>query len=485
MADDPDGIPSWCAPDYPAASQPRILPTSYEAERALLGALMSNNKSLDRLAFLRPEHFADPTNGRVFSEVIRVVGENGIADAVTLKAAFDEAGALKGVGGTAYLTALMMATVAPGLAVDYGRVVRDTWLRRELIGVGESLVTDAYSREDSADPIALALRAAARLDGLASAQSSSDTTSLNCAVDAALEAMEVADGKPAGLSTGFATIDARLGGLEPGLVYTLAGRPGSGKSSLGHQIALNVAGQGVGVLELSLEMSSTQLGRRALSAASMVPLWLLKGGKVDDRDRDALYHARGILRDRPLLIDDAGGQTPRQIAAKCRAAKRRNGGLGLVMLDHLNLTRPDDGDAKHGPTFAIERAAGMMLQIAKECEVAVLMLTQLNRGVEGRDDKRPCLSDLRQSGAIEENSYAVGFLYRQEYYLQNEPERKEAESDDKYDKRYKDWVSLRNKVAGKAELLWAKVRDGQPGTDLLRFHGKTTSFSESGEREWS
>lgn len=477
----PRGRESIFRPVEGISSPTRQLPANIVAEQSFLGALLSNNKVLDRASFLEPAHFSEPIHGIIFTEARRLITERRVADPVTLKTVLENTGVLQEVGGIGYLTNLISCMVGIINASDYAQVVRDTWLRRELIDIGETIVNSAFSPEPGDSGMALAMQAVTMLDGIAVGGSVKDNnTSLDAAVDAALEAMRKAQlhGKPAGISTGFKGLDARLGGLEPGLVYTIAGRPGSGKSSLGHQFSLSAAKRGIGVLELSLEMSATQLGRRALSIESGVPLFVMKGGTPTEEEVIRLQDARSALRGLPLTIDDAGGQTPRQIAAKCRAAKRKPGGLGLIMLDHLNLTRADDNDAKHGPTFAIERAAGMMLQIAKDCEVPVIMLTQLNRGVEGREDKRPTLSDLRQSGSIEENSYAVGFLYREEYYLQNTPEPKDGEPDLSFIQRTRAWVDKRNRVAGKADCIWGKVRDGETGTDALRFDGKTTSFSE-------
>jgi replicative DNA helicase len=247
-------------------------------------------------------------------------------------------------------------------------------------------------------------------------------------------------------------------------------------SSLGHQIALHAAGNGVGVLELSLEMSRTQLGRRALSIASGVPLKRMKEGTATIEDGVALHHARGKLAKLPLTIDDAMGQTRLQIAAKIRAAARKKGRVGLVLVDHINLIKAEDGD--HGPTHSTGENSHMMLQIAKDNNVVVIELVQLNRGPESREDKRPNLGDLRQSGDIEQDAYAVGFAYRDELYIGGDPIQQEGENFDKFQARQESRGQRKLKSAGKAELIWGKVRDGETGTDHLFFDGKTTSFSE-------
>jgi replicative DNA helicase len=458
----------------------RYPPSNIDAERALLGALLANNKALDRAQFLEPHHFADPINGRIFEAIRRLIGENRVADPITLKTVFEQSGVLQEVGGTGYLVSLLSCMVSIIYAADYAGVVQRTWLRRELIDIGEMLVNQSFG-EDDVDPLKLAMETVAMLDGVTMGVNSltEHSTSLNTAMDRAIAAMEQASksDKPAGISTGFDNLDARLGGLEDGLVYVLGGRPGMGKSALGHKIAINAAREQIGVLELSLEMSALQLGRRALSSASGVSLATMKSGQASQGEWERVAAARKELYDLPLTIDDMAAQTPRMIHAKARAAKRKHG-LGLVMVDHLNLTRPDDDDAKHGPTHAIERASGMMLKLAKDLGVPVLLLVQLNRGVEGREDKRPGLADLRQSGAIEQDAYGIGFVYREEYYLQNTPERKENETGDAFATRTMAFRERQDAVAGRADIIWAKVRDGEPGSDRLYFDGKTTTFSE-------
>lgn len=451
------------------------LPVNIEAEQALLGALLSNNKAYHRVSpILIAHHFADPANRQIYHAISRRVEAGQIADPVTLKIEFEHAGILDEVGGTAYLAQLTTAMVAIINVRDYAQTIRDCWVRRELIDAGEVMVNEAYGVGGArVDPAKIATDALAEIERVARNASTDAFTTLDDAMDAAMAAM---DGSTAGLSTGFRNLDLRLGGLEPGHVYVVAGRPGMGKSALAHQIALNVARGGAGVLELSLEMSATQLGRRSLITASGVPLSAMKNG-VSQAQAQRIVQARKELSGLPLTIDDAGGQTPRMIAAKARQVKRKHG-LGLVMVDHLNLTRPDDGDEKHGPTHAIEKASGMMLQIAKDCGVPVLLLAQLSRGVEGRDDHRPNLGDLRQSGAIEQDAYAVGFVYREEYYLKGTPEQKAGESADRYASRVGEFRTRQDRVAGKAEVIWGKVRDGETGSDHLRFDGATISFTE-------
>ncbi len=263
---------------------------------------------------------------------------------------------------------------------------------------------------------------------------------------------------------------------HPSSLYVTDGYTVTHNSAIGHQMALAAARQGVGVLEISLEMSGAELGRRALSAASGVPLGLLKRGRHGAFTHQ-IIQARRNLANLPVTIEDGGGLTAAMIALKARQAQRRHG-LGLIMVDHLHIVRPDDGDARQGATWAVGRISGAMKRLAKEFACPVLLLAQLNRGVEGRDDKRPGLSDLRQSGDIEQDADAVGFVYRAEYYLAREPEMLATETREQFGNRRTKWEHARQDAAGKADLIFAKVRDGAPGTVPLLFHGETTSFSE-------
>jgi replicative DNA helicase len=445
----------------------REMPSNVLAEAALLGALLHRNSIIEQCEGLRSEHFHAPEHALIYAAIVEGVAAGHLVDAVSLKGRFD----------TKLLSGLLRAMVGLISAREYAQVIRETALSRRVIEIAESWMQVAYAGAASAAEIAA--NATAELDALMTGSRIGTDTALDAAMDASLTAMDkAAHGGTAGVSTGFPSLDKRLGGLEPGLVYVIAGRPGMGKSALGHEIAINVARAGHAVHELSLEMSATQLGRRALSTASGVGLSRFKTGDVSDEQAARIVQARQELGGLPLTIDDTAGQTPAQIATKIRAVKRQRGKLGLVMIDHLNLMRAEDMDARHGGTWAVERASATVLQIAKDCEVPVLLLTQLNRGVEGREDKRPVLSDLRQAGAIEQDAYAVGFVYRAEYYLKGAPEQGENERDGPYEDRLRAWHDHKERQRGKAEIIFAKVRDGEPGTDPLSFHAATATFGE-------
>jgi replicative DNA helicase len=440
-------------------------PSNVQAEMALLGAILANNRGLDRCPGLLPEHFAGEGLGDLFA-AIRVGVNNGqTVDAVSLRWTFEPA----------LLASVLAACVGHNVVPDYARVIRETAQARALIGVADELAGGAYGAQPPPD---IATQAIRQIDRIMAGNVEDRLLTLNEAMDQAIA--DMSRDEPGGVATGFRCIDKRIGRLEAGLVYVIAGRPSMGKSALGHKICINAAQSGVGVLEVSLEMSAKQLGRRALAVASGVPMSAMRPG-LQVSTADNLMRARtGPLADLPIYIDESAGQTPSMIAAKAREVRRRHG-IGLLMIDHLNLMRPEAEDAKHGGTWAVGRASNTVLQIAKDCQCPVILCVQLNRGPESREDHRPNLADLRQSGDIEQDAFAVGFVYRPEVYLQSDPERREGESAEHFERRCTTHLDLKDRSHGKADLIWGKVRDGAIGTDRLNFHAPTACFSEEFE----
>ena len=456
----------------------RIPPANLEAEQAVLGAILANNRVMDQCDGLKPDHFADAIHARIFADCQTIIYAAGRIDAVLLKNRYANAGILTDVGGDAYLARLLSAVIQTRDVRHYAAAIRDCWLRRQAIELAQQLSEQAYGADPDLSPTGIMEQVSGALAGLAAAGQSTRLTTLDEAMNAAEAATERArQGQTAGISTGFKSMDARIGGLEPGLVYVFGGRPGMGKSAIAHQICVNAARAGVRVQEFALEMTAMQTGRRTLSIASGVPIWAMKAGCLTNDDARRIVVARRELDGLPLWIDDTAGRTPFDIVRQCRALKRSKG-LGLVMIDHLHLMRPEAADARHGGTWAVEQASSAIMLLAKECEVPVVLCAQLSRGMEGREDKRPALSDLRQAGAIEQDASAVAFVYRSDYYLGGEPERKEGETDDKFAVRKDDWNRRKFDAAGKAEVIWGKVRDGEPGTDPFLFDGPTASFKE-------
>jgi len=459
----------------------RLPPHNPQAEQGVLGAIMRNPKALDRvIGFLRPEHFADALHQRIYREQVRRILSGGVADAVAL-ATWYEADPDREQAGAGYLASLLVADIGGVYSVEpYGRVVYETWLRRELIALGESTVEMAFGNDPELPPE----RQVAEIERTLLDLTSRGATERQAVTldDAIADALRLADeagrrGGPAGISTGMRSVDAALGGLEPGTLSILAGRPGMGKTSLALQWSLAAARAAHGVLIFSLEMTATELGRRAVAAAAGVSVVDLKRGR-HGRAAERLVLAQKELLGLPLLIEETAGLTPAMIALRARAIARKHP-IKLIVLDHVHIVRADADDVKHGATWAVGRISNALKKLAKDLGVPVLALAQLNRALEGREDHRPTKSDLRQAGDLEQDADTVSFIYRPECYLgKSPPEKKPGESFEAHTRRADEWHRSRETLRGRAELIIDKNRDGAEGVVPLRFHGETTSFSE-------
>lgn len=464
----------------------RSRPTNLPAEQGLLGAIMANPKAFDRVdGMLEVHHFADPVHGFLFESAARRIRAGGIADMITLAGEFGPSGLLAPVGGVPYLATLLAGLVSPSLAGEYGKAIVDAWARREIIEAAESMVAKAF---DSGDVSALLAGSAAAVEavalGAAMTGGRSKAKSLGEAIDAALaQADAVLRGEgTSGVMTGMSTIDTALGGMENGDLVVLGGRPGSGKSSLAWQWAIDVARRGGGVLAVSMEMTASALGRRALSIASGVPIWRMKKAQHEE-DMGPLLAARRELLMLPLSIEDGGRTTSAEMFGMARAARRKHG-LSMIVVDHLQIAKPDDQDQRNGSTAAVAGVAHAMKELAKRMECPVVLLSQLNRALESRDDHRPTMADLRQAGAIEEDADIVAFVYRPELHMaKSAPEQTDRETGEKYQERVNAWHARKAKNAGAAEFIIEKLRDGETTMVPLLFDGPTTTFRQRAETE--
>jgi len=463
-------------------------PHNIQAEQALLGALLANNRAYERIAhFLKPEHFIDPVHAAIYAQYQIGVEAGRVMDAVTMADHFRNTEILTDAGGTGYLAQLLTAMVGIVSVPEYARAIYDAWVRRQLIETAAQLFSDAYAGNvDARDRAALAV---SRIDMSLRAPGEGNGASGKTLLEAVDEALNGADeaasrGGPVGLSTGFPAIDRKILGLRDGGYYVLAARPGMGKTALAVQIAERAAltcrqdatdtGTKGGVVVISMEMPAADLASRFLAYRSGMPLEnLLKGEHADYVD--ALLAARESAVSLPLIIEDVPGLRMAEILLKVRSAARRLGQVRLIVLDHMHIVRPDEGQQG---TWAVGQTSNAIKRMAKEFNCPVLALAQLSRAVEGRDDKRPNLSDLRQAGEIEQDADAVMFLYREEYYLDQVPvpTRKAGESLTAFTDRLDKDAQERQRAAGKAELICAKLRQGKPGTVYLGWHGATTSF---------
>jgi replicative DNA helicase len=475
----------------------RLPPSNLQAEQALLGALLANNKAYDRVAeFLAPEHFADPIHGKIYAAIAKRCAASQIADPVTLRAEFEHSGVLDEVGGSAYLAQLLSAMVGIINAGDYGRVIRDAWLRRQLIDIGEVVVNRAFGADPELDGGAQIEAAEQTLFDLASHGGNDKgyvtfETALTKAIEVASTAFQN-QGSVSGLDTGLRDLNKKMGGLHPSDLMILAGRPGMGKTALATKIAFGaakallakarvdnpnaMASQAIAIF--SLEMSAEQLATRLLAEEARVSADRIRRGEISSRDFDNFVKVSREISQMPLLIDDTPALTLSALRTRCRRIQRTQG-LGLVVIDYLQLMRPAAGTKPENRVLEISQITQGLKAIAKELAVPVLALSQLSRAVESRDDKRPQLSDLRESGTIEQDADVVMFIYRDEYYLQQkEPKIVAFDRDDKYQEAMEKWKSDMGSVYNKAELILAKQRHGPTGKIDLFFEGEFTRFAD-------
>ena len=475
----------------------RLPPSNLQAEQALLGALLSNNKAYDRVSeFLQPEHFADPVNGRIYAAIARRRENNQIADAVTLKAEFEHSGVLDEVGGTAYLAQLLTAMVGIINVGDYGRAIRDAWLRRQLIDLGEVVVNRAFGVDAELDGAQQIEAAEQALFDLASNGSSEGgpivfAKALTEAVDAAARAF-ARGAHVTGLSTGLTDLNAKMGGLHPSDLLILAGRPGMGKTALATKIAFGAAKAIVAdhmrekpnekvrgsVAIFSLEMSADQLATRLLAEEARVSGDRIRRGEIGQRDFDRFVQVSKEIGDLPIFIDDTPAITLSALRTRCRRLQRTHG-LSLVVVDYLQLMRPAAGSRPENRVLEISQITQGLKALAKELRMPVLALSQLSRAVESREDKRPQLSDLRESGSIEQDADVVMFVYRDEYYLQQRmPKEIAYDNAEKFGGALQKWQEDMERVHNRAEVSLAKQRHGPTGTISLLFEAEFTRFAD-------
>jgi replicative DNA helicase len=475
----------------------RTQPHNIEAEQALLGAILINNEAYHRVGeFLRAEHFYEPVHGRIFAAMVRLIESGRLADHVTLKVAFADDEALRELDGAQYLARLARAAESIINAEDYGRLLHDLAVKRGLIHVGEELVNKAYDaalpesgREqiEAAEQRLFMLAQEGEFEG-----GFRDFTKVLVSAVNMIEAAYHKDSRVTGVPTGLTDLDDKLGGLQPSDLVILAGRPSMGKTALAVTIAANAAQElrssqlngaisdqppGVGIF--SLEMSAEQLATRLLSAESKFSSDDLRRGKLRDTDFAKVVQASQSLAERPLFIDDTPALSIAAIRTRARRMQRRRG-LSLLVVDYLQLVRPVGNTSQTNRVQEIGEITQGLKAIAKELNIPVLALSQLSRAVEQRENKRPQLADLRESGAIEQDADVVMFVYRDEYYRErDEPKRRDNERDDEFEKRYNRWRDEYQASQGIAELNIAKQRNGPIGSIKLVFdaaHGSFHSF---------
>jgi replicative DNA helicase len=454
------------------------LPHNFEAEQALLGAILVNNQAYHQVAdFLHAEHFADPLHGQLYDALAKLLGRGQLVNAITLKAYVEQNQSLREAGGVKYLASMASASVHVLDAAGMAKVITDAAARRRIIQLAEQARTAAYKPE-AGDTAAEQLERLERaLYDVASDQTEGGFQSSTQVLTKTLRTAEAAHqrtGKLAGISTGFASLDRLLGGLHKSDLIILAGRPSMGKTALATNIGFNAARafateddeqgrkrtvDGAVVGFFTLEMSAEQLMTRIVAEQAGVPSERVRRGELTNTEVDRVMSVGIALQGLPLHIDETPALSIGALRTRARRLQRQHG-LDLVIVDYLQLVSSGRMDGRVQEVSEISRG---LKTLAKELNVPVVALSQLSRAVESRVDKRPQLSDLRESGTIEQDADVVMFVYREEYYLERGSDADRARLAD---------------VAGQAELLIGKQRHGPTGTVDLRFDGAITKFSD-------
>ncbi len=478
--------PGSAEPDGP---QYRQAPHNLEAEQELLGAILVNNEAYDRIStLLTPDHFYEPLHGRIYARAADLITKGHIANPVTLKAYFEQDEALAEAGGPAYLAALAGAAAPVINVADYGRAIYEFAQRRALIRIGTEMVNTAFDAPDELTPSDQIEQAEQGLFRLAeTGQATRDFQGFDKALSAAIDTAAKAyhrDGDLAGISTGLVDLDHHLGGLHKSDLIILAGRPSMGKTALVTNIGFNVAnafeprqtetGQiepanGGRVGFFSLEMSAEQLASRILSEQTEIYTEKIRKGQITEDQFDRLAGAAERLEKIPFFIDDTPALTISALTARARRLKRLHG-LDLVIVDYLQLVRGgSSGNSQENRVQEISAVTQGLKALAKELDLPVIALSQLSRQVEARDDKRPQLSDLRESGSIEQDADLVMFVFREEYYVQRRQPREGTPE-------HAEWQTEMDAVHGLAEVIVGKHRNGPTGTVKMSFQGEFTRF---------
>ncbi|MDR3449123.1 MAG: replicative DNA helicase [Alphaproteobacteria bacterium] len=471
--------------------QTRSAPHNIEAEQALLGALLVNNVAYEKVGeILQPDHFYDPVHGRIYGAVATLINRGQIADPKTMRGLFENDPALAAVGGSDYLVDLAANVVTIFNVEDYARLIHDLHIRRQLINLGTDVVNEAYQQGLDKPGKEQIETAEARLFELArTGEVDRGFVKLEKALAISIKLAEEAhkrDSHITGVTTGLRDMDRKMGGLQRSDLIILAGRPSMGKTALATNMAFNAAHawhksggkEGSGVAFFSLEMSAEQLATRLLGDFSSVPSDKIRRGEIKTEDFSKFVEASHILSRVPLYIDDTPALSVAGLRTRARRLKRMVPHLGVIVIDYLQLlhgTGNKNGDNRVQEVSEITRG---LKALAKELDVPVLALSQLSRAVEMREDKKPQLSDLRESGSIEQDADVVMFVYREEYYhARAEPTRRDNEDEGKFNDRAARWMQRGEDIRNIAEVVIAKQRHGPIGTVPLHFDGQFTRFS--------
>jgi len=464
-----------------------VLPQNLEAEQVLLANLINDNLSFEQVSdFLRPEHFSDNALAKIYQAVCWLLEKGQVADAVTLRDFFARDNELNKIGGVDLLAQLASAVVSPGNTREYARLIYELHLRRQLIHLGHEIVNKAHHANLERSPSQQIEEAEQFLYELTT-KGSFDRNFVDFS-QALVKSIEIAsraykrESKIVGITSGLSEVDKWLGGLHPSDLIIIAGRPSMGKTALGMNIAFNAAKaslrqrkEGGVTAFFSLEMSAEQLAGRILSSESGVTSDKIRRGELTDPDFNKFYEVSRDLASLPLFIDDTPALTMSALRTRARRLKRKEN-LGLIVIDYLQLIHSSSSRRNDNRVQELSEITRGLKALAKELNVPVIALSQLSRAVESRDDKRPQLADLRESGSIEQDADVVMFIYRQAYY----EERKEP---DPATEKHLEWQAKMDRIYNVAEIIIAKQRHGPVGTLKLFYDNRLTKFRDLAKNE--
>jgi replicative DNA helicase len=473
----------------------RAAPHNLEAEQALLGAILVNNEAHDRVSgFLEPQHFYDPLHQQIYETAAKLIANGKQATPITLRTFFETAEPIDATLTVSQYLGRLAANAATIInARDYGRTIYDLATRRQLIVIGEDMVNTAYDSPVDFPPKEQIEEAETRLFSLAeTGKYGQGFSSFSSALTAAVEMANAAyqrDGGLSGIATALKALDGKMGGLQPSDLIILAGRPSMGKTALVTNIAFNIARararslrdrpdlspsdpahDGAVVGFFSLEMSAEQLATRIMSEQAGIPSEKIRRGMINEAEFKRLVETSQEMASLPLFIDQTGGISIAQLAARARRLKRQQG-LGLIIVDYLQLLTGSSRKSSENRVQEVSQITTSMKALAKELNVPIIALSQLSRAVENREDKRPQLADLRESGSIEQDADVVMFVYREEYYIERT---KPAEGT----VEFQEWMAKMQLVSGRAEVIIGKQRHGPVGTVNLQFEASVTRFGD-------
>ena len=437
----------------------KLPPHSVEAEQSLLGGLLIDNESSDKIAdVVTSKDFYRNDHSTIYQHIIKVIESNQPADIVTVAESLEKNDELAAVGGLSYLGLLAENTPAASNIRGYAQIVRERSIMRNLVQVGSDIAESAYSPQGR-NAQELLDESEAKIfqiadDGMRAAIGFEDIKHLLPKVLAGVEERGKNKGNISGVATGYTDLDNLTSGLQSGDLVVLAGRPSMGKTALALNIAENVAiDQNLPVAIFSMEMSSEQLTTRLLGSVGKVNATKLRSGQdLDPDDWDRLSEALGRLNDAPIFIDQGGALNSYELRARARRLQRQEGQLGLIVIDYIQLMSAAGGRQSENRATEVSEISRSLKSLAKELNVPIVALSQLNRALESRPDKRPMMSDLRESGAIEQDADVILFIYRDDQYNEDSPDK------------------------GLAEILISKQRNGPTGKIKLTFLGEYTRF---------